>query len=148
MKFTLATVAALFGASALAAPTPQEGGVSPSETIDISNLSVRKQVNGTVTNVNFRLSGDAAQNLLCEGAVGVPSNVTSCGESKYRFSIQKGNETDYSLRIYHELGTAYGFWGQGDVFTYCHAGGLGDLLCNQVYPTSIVISSDPLHGSL
>lgn len=44
-----------------------------------------------------------------------------------------------------ELTRAYsfGYWGEGDVFTYCHAGGLGDLLCNQVNPTTIVIDSTP-----
>ncbi|KAK2054027.1 hypothetical protein LY76DRAFT_597340 [Colletotrichum caudatum] len=143
MKFTIATVVALFGASAIAAPTPQDDGVLPSESIDISDLSVRRYENGTVTNVNFLLSGDDAKDLACEAATGVPSEVVTCGESKYRFTILKGAETDYALRIYHELGPAVGYWGQGDVPTYCHAGGLGDLLCNQINPTSIPINSNP-----
>ncbi|KAK2015835.1 hypothetical protein LZ32DRAFT_689495 [Colletotrichum eremochloae] len=143
MQFTLATVVALFGASAIAAPAPQLEGNLPSENIDISGLSVRRHEDGTVTNVNFHLSGDDAKDLLCEGATGVPSEVITCGETKYRFAILKGEETDYALRIYHELGPAVGYWGQGDVFTYCHAGGLGDLLCDQVNPTTIVINSNP-----
>ncbi|KAK1573978.1 uncharacterized protein LY79DRAFT_615565 [Colletotrichum navitas] len=143
MKFTLATVVALFGAAAIAAPTPQDGS-APSENIDISDLSVRREVNGTVTNVSFNLTGNDAKGLVCEGATGVPSNVLPCGDAKYRFSIEKGAEADYALRIYHEFAPAVGYWGQSDVFTYCHAGGLGTLLCNQVAPTTIVISSNPL----
>ncbi|WQF82699.1 Putative alternaria alternata allergen 1 [Colletotrichum destructivum] len=143
MKFTLATVAALFGASAIAAPAPQEDAPRPSENIDIADLSVRKQQNGTVTNVSFLLSGDDATDLACQGNTGVPSDVITCGDSKYRFTIRQGTETEFALRIYHELGLAVGYWGEGDVFTYCHAGGLGDLLCNQVYPTTIVIDNNP-----
>ncbi|EFQ32601.1 hypothetical protein CGRA01v4_09573 [Colletotrichum graminicola] len=143
MKFTLATVVALFGASAIAAPTPQDDG-APSENIDISNLSVRRQENGTVTHVSFNLSGDDAQGLLCSADTGVPSNVITCGDFKYSFSVQKGNETDYALSIYHTFAPGVGYWGQGDVLTYCHAGGLGDLLCDQVNPTTIVINSNPL----
>ncbi|KAK1997452.1 hypothetical protein LX36DRAFT_555494, partial [Colletotrichum falcatum] len=142
MKFTLATVAALFGASAIAAPAPQASGLAY-ENIDISDLSVRRQENGTVTSVNFLLSGNDAKDLVCDAATGVPSDVITCGDSKYRFTIRKGSETDYALRIYHELGPAVGYWGQGDVATYCHAGGLGDLLCNQINPTTIVINSNP-----
>ncbi|KAK2042771.1 hypothetical protein LZ31DRAFT_555859 [Colletotrichum somersetense] len=143
MKFTLATVVALFGASAIAAPAPQGASVLPYENIDISDLSVRRLQNGTVTNVNFLLSGNDAKDLACGAATDVPSYVITCGESKYRFAIFHGNKTDYGLRIYHELAPAVGYWGQGDVATYCHAGGLGDLLCNQINPTTIVINSNP-----
>ncbi|KAF4779554.1 hypothetical protein HER10_EVM0004916 [Colletotrichum scovillei] len=144
MKFTLATVTSLFGVAALAAPAPQETEEPrPYENIDIADLSVRKQQNGTVTNVSFLLSGNNATDLACQGATGVPSDVITCGESKYRFTIRPGKETEFALRIYHELGLAFGYWGEGDVFTYCHAGGLGDLLCNQVNPTTIVIDSTP-----
>ncbi|GJC84722.1 effector protein PevD1 [Colletotrichum liriopes] len=148
MKFALATIAALFGSSAIAAPAPQDDASRPSENIDIADLSVRKQQNGTVTNVSFLLSGDDATNLACQGATDVPSDVITCGESKYRFTIRQGTETEFALRIYHELGLAFGYWGEGDVFTYCHAGGLGDLLCNQVNPTTIVIDSTPLPSTL
>ncbi|GKT42767.1 effector protein PevD1 [Colletotrichum spaethianum] len=142
MKFTLATVAALFGASAIAVPTPQ-ADPNTYENIDIADLSVRKQENGTVTSVSFSLSGKNATGLACQGATSVPSEVITCGDSKYRFSIQPGVTTEFALRIYHELGLAVGFYGEGDVFTYCHAGGLGDELCNQLYPTTIVIDANP-----
>ncbi|OHE99477.1 hypothetical protein CORC01_05277 [Colletotrichum orchidophilum] len=143
MKFTLATIAGLFGVSAIAAPAPQESGASLTyENINIADLSVFKQQNGTVTNVRFLLSGNNAADLTCEGATGVPSDVITCGESKYRFTIRPGNETEFALRIYHELGLAFGYWGQGDVPTYCHTAGLGET-CNQVNPTTIVIDSAP-----
>ncbi|WYZ39561.1 hypothetical protein EsH8_III_001475 [Colletotrichum jinshuiense] len=144
MKLTLATVATLLGASAIAAPAPQESDAPrPSENIDIADLSVRKHENGTVTNVSFTLSGNNATDLPCQGATGIPSDVITCSESSYSFTIRAGSETEFSLRIYHALGLAFGYWGEGDVPTYCHAGGLGDLLCNQVYPTTIVIDSTP-----
>ncbi|KAF9875116.1 hypothetical protein CkaCkLH20_07382 [Colletotrichum karsti] len=146
MQFTLATVAALFGASAIAAPAPQATDApNPSENIEITNFSVRKQENGTLTNVNFSLTGRDATDLACVGAnPALPSEVITCGESKYRFTLREGTESEFALRIYHELGLAVGFWGEGDVPSYCHAGGLGDLLCTQVNsPTTIVIDNTP-----
>ncbi|KAJ0325739.1 hypothetical protein COL5a_007247 [Colletotrichum fioriniae] len=107
MKSTLATVIGLFGVAALAAPAPQETEEPrPYENIDIADLSVRKQQNGTVTNVSFLLSGNNATDLACQGTTGVPSDVITCGESKYRFTIRPGKETEFALRIYHELGLA------------------------------------------
>ncbi|KAI8240979.1 hypothetical protein K4K55_013032 [Colletotrichum sp. SAR 10_96] len=146
MQFSLATVAALFGASALAAPAPQTTDApTPSENIVINDFSVRKQVNGTLSYVSFTLSGDDATDLACSGAnPALPSEVITCGESKYRFTLRTGAESEFALRIYHELGLAVGFWGEGDVPAYCHAGGLGDLLCNQVNaPATIVIDNTP-----
>ncbi|KAL0937218.1 uncharacterized protein CTRU02_206949 [Colletotrichum truncatum] len=146
MQFTLATVAALFGASALAAPAPQANDAPrPSENIDISNFSVRKEQDGTLVNISFNLSGDDAKDLLCESAnPELPSTeVVTCGDSKYRFTLKEGSETEFALRIYHELGLAVGFWGEGDVPAYCHAGGLDQLLCAQTNPTTIVIDNTP-----
>ncbi|OLN96470.1 hypothetical protein CCHL11_00849 [Colletotrichum chlorophyti] len=140
MKFTLATVAALFGASALAAPAPQASDAPlPSEKLTITDFYVRKQPNGTLTNVNFSLSGDDADAIVCNANnPGFPSKIFDCGETKYRFAVIQGSKTEYALRIYHELGTAVGFWGDGDVATYCHAGGLGDALCSPVEPETII----------
>ncbi|KAF6794979.1 hypothetical protein CSOJ01_13557 [Colletotrichum sojae] len=144
MKFTLATAAALLGASALAAPAPQTEEPRPSENIDISNFYVRKQQDGTITNVNFLLKGDDAADLACVGDnPGLPSDVITCSDSKYRFTLREGSESEFALRIYHELGLAVGYWGEGDVPTYCRAGGLGDLLCGQVAGTTIVIDNTP-----
>ncbi|KAJ0168002.1 hypothetical protein CTA2_11360 [Colletotrichum tanaceti] len=165
MKFTLATAVALFGASAIAAPAPpQEDAPRPSENIDIAEFSVRKYQNGTVADVSFLLSGDDATDLDCQANTGIPSDVITCGDSKYRFTVRQGTGIDYILRIYHELGIAYvfqsnestallsitntgiyrsGYWGEGSVFTHCRAGGLGSLLCDQVFPKTIVIDSTP-----
>ncbi|KAJ0167997.1 hypothetical protein CTA2_11375 [Colletotrichum tanaceti] len=144
MKFTLATAVALFGASAIAAPAPpQEDAPRPSENIDIAEFSVRKYQNGTVADVSFLLSGDDATDLDCQANTGIPSDVITCGDSKYRFTVRQGTGIDYILRIYHELGIASGYWGEGSVFTHCRAGGLGSLLCDQVFPKTIVIDSTP-----
>ncbi|KAG7139173.1 Effector protein PevD1 like [Verticillium longisporum] len=79
MQFTLAAAAALFGASALAAPaSPGSTGAPPDPNI-----------------------------------------------------------------LYHELGLAVGFYGTGEILTHCRAGGLGDVICQQQNPTTIVIDSLP-----
>ncbi|CRK19978.1 hypothetical protein BN1723_012002 [Verticillium longisporum] len=149
MQFTLAAAAALFGASALAAPaSPGSTGAPPDpntyENIDIADFNVRKGEDGTIKYVNFKLSGDDADGLLCEAQnPGLPSEVITCGESKYRFALYPGEEFEFALRLYHELGLAFGFYGTGEVFTYCHASGLGDFICQQQNPTTIVIDSLP-----
>ncbi|KAM0323672.1 hypothetical protein ACHAQA_008607 [Verticillium albo-atrum] len=148
MRFTLATVSALFGASALAAPapSPSDGPRDPNtyENIDIADFNVRKGEDGTIKYVNFKLSGNDADGLACEAEnPGLPSEVITCGESKYRFALYPGEEFEFALRLYHELGLAFGFYGTGEVFTYCRAGGLGDFICQQQNPTTIVIDNGP-----
>ncbi|OJD31756.1 major allergen alt [Diplodia corticola] len=143
MRFTLAT--ALFGAAATvaAAPTPQSTGApdpATYENIDIADLTVRK--NDGIQSVSFKLSGRDAADLGCSASdPGLPSAVITCGESKYRFALYAGAESEFALRVYHELGTAVGFYGEGDVPTNCRAGGNGpdDYVCSQVTPTTIVI---------
>jgi hypothetical protein len=75
---------------------------------------------------------------------------------------QPENSTDtFAIRVYHELGTAYvfrastfmnnkltnlnsfGFWGEGEVPTYCHAGGNGinDFVCQQTNAYTMVITA-------
>ncbi|TEA16310.1 Effector protein PevD1 [Colletotrichum sidae] len=134
MQLTLATVTALFGAAALAAPAPQAEPL-PNENVKIADFAVRKGLNGTITNVYFSLTGNNATDLPCSGAnPAFPSDVINCvnSDSKYRFTLRKGTKTDYALRIFHELSIAAGFWGEGDVPSYCHTGGLGQVTCNQV----------------
>ncbi|RYP86373.1 hypothetical protein DL769_000757 [Monosporascus sp. CRB-8-3] len=133
MRFTIATAAALFGATVYGA----------SENIDISNLSVWKDQSGKVTGASFSLTGADATDLSCEvqNPAAIPTEVITCGDSKYRFALEKGDSTEFALHVYHDLGGFAGRSGRGDVFTYCHAGGLNRMLCSQQNPTTIVINS-------
>ncbi|RYP75030.1 hypothetical protein DL771_002678 [Monosporascus sp. 5C6A] len=148
MRFTIATAAALFfGATAYALPQRGEAPPDPNtyENIDISDLSVWKDESGKVTSAYFGLTGRDATDLSCEvrNVEKLPTEVITCGDSMYRFALDKGESTEFSLRIYHDLGGSAGFYGQGDVFTYCHAGGLNRMICAQQFPTTIVIDSRP-----
>jgi hypothetical protein len=171
------TLAALFGAAAMAAPAPQTpecpnpahcGGGPPDpntyENIDFTDYTLRKN-NGTIESVSFKLTGKNATDLECSGGPYpvLPSEVETCGDSKYRFGMyQPENSTDtFAIRVYHELGTAYvsrastfinnkltnfnsfGFWGEGEVPTYCHAGGNGinDFVCQQTNAYTMVITA-------
>ncbi|TLS22266.1 uncharacterized protein PpBr36_09755 [Pyricularia pennisetigena] len=140
MRF--ATVTALFAAGALAAPAAQ-AQAPYSETIAISDFSVRRTVENKPTNVNFKINGGAASNLSCslDNPELPTSAIAKCGDSVYSFALVKGNATDYGVRLYKELGPGVGLYGVGDVFTYCHTGGRGDLLCTQVATASVVIDS-------
>lgn len=146
MQFIPAS-AALFAAIAAAAPTPVQESATlttrqyASENIDINDFFVRK--NNGIQAVSFKLSGDDAKDLECSGSNPKPTDVITCGDSKYRFVIKPGQVEEFGLTIYHELGPAFGFYGEGDVPTYCHAGGNGpdDFVCQQVAFTTIVIDN-------
>ncbi|KAG9189691.1 hypothetical protein G6011_06559 [Alternaria panax] len=152
------TLAALFGAAAMAAPAPQTpecpnpahcgGAPDPNtyENIDFSDYTLRKN-NGTIESVSFKLTGKDATDIECSGGPYpvLPAEVETCGDSKYRFGMYKPeNSTDsFGIRVYHELGLAFGFWGEGEVPTYCHAGGNGinDFVCQQTSPYTLVITA-------
>ncbi|KAF4303572.1 putative protein elicitor [Botryosphaeria dothidea] len=151
MRFTVAAATALFGTIAAAAPTSPQSSSPPDpntyENIDIDDLYVRK--NDGIQSVSFKLSGKNATDLDCSASnPGLPSEVITCGESKYRFALENGETTEFALHIYHELGLAFGFSAKGDVPTYCHAGGNGpdDFVCAQTNPTTIVIDANPVQG--
>ena len=103
MQFTLATVAAIFGATALAQST---------ENIDIHDFSVWKSEAGDVQSASFTLTGDEPEgvrtNVSCNAdpVTQVPTEVINCGETKYRFALENGDQSEFALHIYHELGTA------------------------------------------
>lgn len=141
----VSVAATFFAGLAAAVPAPQSTGApdpATYENIDIAEFTVRENADGSLMATSFLLSGEAAANLTCSASdPSLPSEVYICGDSKYRFALVPGSEYKYGLRIYHELGTAVGFYGEGDVFTYCHAGGLDTMTCNQIYPTTIVIDS-------
>lgn len=108
MRFTLAAATALFGAIATAAPAAQSTGApdpNTYENIDIADFTVRK--NDGIQSVSFKLSGKDAKDLDCSASnPGLPSEVITCGETKYRFALYSGQESEFALRIYHELGLA------------------------------------------
>ncbi|RYP22755.1 hypothetical protein DL767_008982 [Monosporascus sp. MG133] len=148
MRFTIATAAALFfGATVYALPQRGSGPPDPNsyENIDISDLSVWKDESGKVTGASFGLTGEDATDLSCEvqNLESFPTGVITCGDSMYRFALDKGESTEFALHLYHDLGGFAGFYGRGDVFTYCHAGGLNRVICTQQYPTTIVIDNLP-----
>ncbi|KAJ4351629.1 uncharacterized protein N0V89_006972 [Didymosphaeria variabile] len=150
------TAATLFAAAAFAAPAPQTtdcpnpahcGGSAPDpstyENIDISDFYLRK--NPGIQNAGFTLSGNNGT-VKCEiGAVeSLPSEVQICGDSKYRFGLIEATSegAEVGLRVYHETSQFAGKTGEGDVPTYCHAGGNGadDFVCQQVNALTIVIN--------
>ncbi|KAI1078698.1 hypothetical protein F5B20DRAFT_546968 [Whalleya microplaca] len=146
MRFITAATALAFGATVLAAPAPQVDDPA-SEDVSITEFFVHVAgANGTTSGtpdaVSFKLSGENATDLACSASTGVPSEVISCGDSPYSFAVLQGNTTsNFALRIYHALGVAVGFYGEGVVPTYCHAGGLNSLACSQVQ-TPLVIHID------
>ncbi len=106
----LALVTASLATLAGAVPTSES---KPSENIAISNFTVRKDSSPSGTKINvvdFKLSGKDASNLSCTAQspdFPTPKEVTTCGDSKYRFSLHAGKDgNEFSLRIYHELGLA------------------------------------------
>ncbi|KAH8886328.1 hypothetical protein GQ53DRAFT_809651 [Thozetella sp. PMI_491] len=131
----------LFLSTAAWALPQSDGGMT--ETISIGDLSVRIPYGSdTIESVYFRLNGTDATNLDCLAtSPGLKWTVFTCGDSKYRFGLGPGTNVTYALRIYHELGIAFGRTGVGDVFTYCHAGGGNVETCNQLYPVTIEIYS-------
>ncbi|KAI4860898.1 hypothetical protein F4820DRAFT_452472 [Hypoxylon rubiginosum] len=162
MRFTATTLATLlFGASALAAPASSSQHAARqdddpmSEDVSITGFAVHKAgANGTspgvVDGVGFVLSGEDATDLSCSATAtqvtsGLPTDVITCGDSKYRFALLAGPDSStFTLRVYHELGLAVGFYGAGDVPTYCHSGGLDNVVCSQVQtPVTIRIDSLP-----
>ncbi|KAI1800303.1 hypothetical protein F4811DRAFT_556970 [Daldinia bambusicola] len=150
MRFTTAVAALFFGATAMA--TPQDAKLE-SEDVSITDFYVHKAgangaTAGTVDGVSFKLSGKDAKDLSCSAGAkevtnGLPTDVITCGDSKYRFAVLAGSDAStFTLRVYHELGTAVGFSGHGDVPTYCHSGGLDTMVCSQVQsPVTIHIDS-------
>lgn len=168
------TLAALFGAAAMAAPAAQTPDcpnpahcqgppdVNSYENVNFKDYTIRKN-NGTLQSVSFKIDGRNATDLSCVGGPypTLPAPIVNCGDSKYRFAMTKDINGDYPITLYHELGTAYvhrvtqtlddrltyansvGFWGQGVVPTYCHAGGNGpnDFVCSQVAQYTLVIAA-------
>ncbi|KAI0844658.1 hypothetical protein F5Y00DRAFT_248286 [Daldinia vernicosa] len=149
MRFTATAVTALlFGANAMAQDLN-------SEDVSIADFIVHKAgasggSAGIVDGVSFKLTGNDATDLSCSATAdqitdGVPTDVITCGDSKYRFALV--GSPDYStfiLQVFHELGTASGLSGQGTIGTYCRSGGLDNVVCTQAQsPTTIHLDSLP-----
>ncbi|KAI2772758.1 hypothetical protein F4815DRAFT_416779 [Daldinia loculata] len=149
MRFTATAVTALlFGANAMAQDLK-------SEDVSIADFYVHKAgasgtSAGTVDGVSFKLTGHDAKDLSCLATAsqitsGVPTSVITCGDSKYRFALlDSPDASTFTLQVFHELGTAYGFSGRGNIGTYCHSGGLDNVVCSQTQtPATIHIDSLP-----
>ncbi|KAI5924071.1 hypothetical protein F4810DRAFT_143502 [Camillea tinctor] len=116
MRFT-AAAALFFGAVAMA------------ETVTITQFSVHND-NNVVDGYSFHLSGDDATDLTCAGQTSIPSDIVNCGDSKYRFQLgPAADSSTFSLRVYHEVGTAVGVTGTTDIATHCRSGGGSTNVC-------------------
>ncbi|CZT09389.1 hypothetical protein WAI453_003233 [Rhynchosporium graminicola] len=138
MQFSTLALSSIFVALAAAAPT-----ATSNETVCIQNLSIRD--NEGLQDTSFDLQ---PANVTC--AASAPNlaryKVNLCGDSKYRFAIN-GNNSEYTVRIYKELGPAYGLYGESDILpVYCHAGGNGinDFICSQVGNAEVLIDNGSL----
>ncbi|ETS73948.1 hypothetical protein PFICI_13814 [Pestalotiopsis fici W106-1] len=146
MRFSSAISLAL-GTVATASPVRRDY----TEDISITDFYVHKAIangttNATVDGVSFLLTGENATDLACSAQTGIPSAVFSCGDSPYSFALWEESEStgEFTLRLYHALGVAVGYYGAGVVPTYCHAGGGPTLTCGQVVtPVNITIDSLP-----
>ena len=106
MHFT--NILPAFAALAAALPQPNPDMY---ENIDISDFTIRKNQGPDQTKINvvsFKLSGENATDLTCEKSnPALPSDVITCGESKYRFALKEGTDDyEFALDLYHELGLA------------------------------------------
>lgn len=130
-----------------AAYTPSSvNGTAPDpstyENVDITDFSVREEYANSTTvqsieSVYFVLNG----NTTCQANdPGLDGTVFTCGETSYRFGLINGTESDFALRIYKATSAFVGWYGVGDVPTYCHTGGGSVQQCNQIVETTIVIA--------
>ncbi|KAI0138299.1 hypothetical protein BJ166DRAFT_183137 [Pestalotiopsis sp. NC0098] len=146
MHFSTAVSLAL---SAVVAASPVRRDFT--EDISITDFYVHKAItNGTtdstVDGVSFLLTGDNATDLACSAQTGIPSEVIFCGNTSYSFALwdEDASQGEFTLRLYHGLGVGFGYYGEGLVPTYCHAGGGNSLSCGQVVtPVNITIDSLP-----
>ncbi|KAH6684075.1 hypothetical protein B0J14DRAFT_555073 [Halenospora varia] len=127
--------ASLFALSATASVLPRS-----SETVTIENLYIRDQSGIQAAGFDIQPA-----NVTCsaDGTTLADYAVALCGDSKYRFAIN-GSSSDYDLRLYKELGVAFGLYGEVDHLpVYCRAGGNGadDFVCQQVAEINATIVS-------
>ncbi|KAI0471744.1 hypothetical protein GGR56DRAFT_88984 [Xylariaceae sp. FL0804] len=155
-SLSIALTALLAGLAAAARPQQRarRSAAAMSENVSVSDFTVTETIgtaaNGsttvTVSGVSFLLTGDDATDLECDAATGVPSEVITCGDSDYSFALYPAPDgyAAYTLRVYHALGVAVGYYGEGSVPVYCHAGGGSNEDCSQVVtPVNITIDSLP-----
>ncbi|CAJ2508961.1 Uu.00g139870.m01.CDS01 [Anthostomella pinea] len=153
MHFSTTVATALLGASAvLASPSARKVDARSSETVAVTDFFVHEvlttaanSTSAVVDSVAFTINAVEATNLACFAETGVPSEVVTCGDSKYRFALYPGTASydSFALRLYHETGLASGRYGEGPIPVYCHAGGGEALACSQVItPVHLIIDSD------
>ncbi|KAL2066573.1 hypothetical protein VTL71DRAFT_2644 [Oculimacula yallundae] len=131
MQFSTLAISSVFAAIAAA---------QSSETVQISSLFIRD-------NEGLQYTGFELQpaNVKCEASAPnlADYKVSLCGDSAYRFAVN-GTNSEYTLRIYKELGPAYGYYGESEILpVYCRAGGNGinDRVCTQVGDAEVLIDS-------
>ncbi|KAI1527326.1 hypothetical protein PtrSN002B_011500, partial [Pyrenophora tritici-repentis] len=107
------TLAALFGAAAMAQPARED----PTEKLFISNYAISTTPNAFPT-MSFRISAKNATHLVC--ATGkyqyqdLMMNSFECpfpdGSSKYRFNVARSNteRSGYKFSLAHELAPGFG----------------------------------------
>lgn len=129
MRF--ATVATLFAAVVAAAPQQE---TRDKELVTITQLSLRKNKD-VPTEITFKLDGEDAKGQECGQTINsIPSETVLCSNKDYRFEVVNGSKAgEFDIKLYHEVGTGFGYYGQIPMSIYCHAGGNGpnDILCAQ-----------------
>ncbi|KAG6002938.1 hypothetical protein E4U21_002503 [Claviceps maximensis] len=121
-------ITAAVGVAAVPAIHEVEAPAKDIENITVKNLFLQKS-NGNINHAGFQLSGRNATDLPCDVTnpvvkpFGQSPGVYSCvnADSMYRFSLMPGtSDYDITVHVYHELGTAFGFQGEGVVALNCH----------------------------
>lgn len=100
------TIASLFAATALAAPSCAAPHPD-TETASITRYTLRK--NNGIKSVSFKLtSGDVTVDCSIGVVPALPSEVVGCGNSAYSFGLTApvGDFSDASVIIYHQTGEA------------------------------------------
>ncbi|KAK8041620.1 hypothetical protein PG994_014627 [Apiospora phragmitis] len=149
MQFTFAVTAALFGA-ALAAPAPQSNQTK--ESVQITDFHARKNhlqgtLNGPVDSIDFKIIASeeaGTKGFVCtasaaegEDKLKMKPNAYNCkgGDDNHHYAfelVSVGDDNVMTLQIIHQTAPAFGFWGNVDVPTYCHAGGDETMICQQI----------------
>ncbi|KAJ4417403.1 hypothetical protein N0V82_006170 [Gnomoniopsis sp. IMI 355080] len=147
MKFTAALLLAPLAAAAPTIINPAHNGTAPDpstyENVNISGLSLRESINATTTKVlgiervDFYINGNVSCSAVAPGTQG---KVFGCDGTPYSFGLVNGTTSQFGLRLYKQTSPFAGWTGSGDVATYCRSGGGAVEICEQVTPSTIVIS--------
>ncbi|KAK7965726.1 uncharacterized protein PG986_000003 [Apiospora aurea] len=134
MQFTIATVATKESVQITkfhARKNHLNGGLTgPVDSIDFNIVSSVEA--GTMA---FACTASAAEG---EDSLKLKPNSYRCkgGDDNrhYAFELNSavGEDDKFSLMIIHQTGIAFGYWGNVEIPTYCHAGGAETMVCQQI----------------